>query len=153
MGLAAQGIERSGAALLRPANTPANAPAGFAGGSDGGSDGNHSNGEVTADLLVPSDGKGGIYSLSKLLFPRFNLLCLPDLPATDSSISATAINNQYLSAAISYCTNERAFLIVDTPRDISKSPPTDWYTDPPSLGGLSALGEHAAIYFPRLIQV
>jgi phage tail sheath protein FI len=40
---------------------------------------------------------------------------------------------------------------VDTPRDPTSTPALDWTISPPALGGLPALGEHGAIYFPRLL--
>jgi len=124
------GTEVSGAASLRPdVGTFA-----ATGGVDG---------TVGPDDLVPAGGVGGIYSLGVLDFPRFNLLCLPDLPASDPSDAATAIRSQKLSLALSYCREQRAFLIVDTP--------PDWDITPsPNLGGLPALGEHGAIYYPRV---
>ena len=127
LGLAFGGEEVSGAASLRPLETGRN-PAGFSGGSDGGT--------VGAADLVPPGGSGGIFALSTLLFPRFNLLCLPGLTTDD---------DQALGAALAYCRQERAFLLVDTP--------SDWTVDPPELGSLPALGEHGAVYYPRLRQV
>ena len=87
--------------------------------------------------VVPADNTTGIYALGSLLFPRFNLLCLPGLTSAD---------DVQLSNAIAYCKEERAFLIADSPVGGYPSLPTN----PPSLGGLTALGEHGAIYYPRL---
>ncbi|MGI8806780.1 MAG: phage tail sheath family protein [Acidimicrobiales bacterium] len=152
LGVAFGGTEASGAASLLPVATGA-APRGFTGGVEGGTDAANANGVVTAAQVVPASGSGGIFSLSSLLFPRFNLLCVPDVPATDPAMSATAANSQALGVALDYCKEQRAFLIVDTPRDVSVTPPREWATDPPALGGLPALGEHGAIYFPRLRQI
>ncbi|MEV0319759.1 phage tail sheath family protein [Streptomyces sp. NPDC050658] len=136
LGRAWGGIEISGAAGIRPDET-ASAPVGFAGGADG---------TFSADSVVPSSGSGGVYAFGTLEFPRFNLLCLPDLPASDLTKPATLVNNQKLTEAMALCTRERAFLVVDTPRGWPVSPA-------PSLGGLPALGEHAAIYYPRVTMV
>ena len=71
------------------------------------------------------------------MFPRFNLLCLPDLTSADDA---------QVGAAIAYAKGERAFLIVDSPKG-------GFSAIPPSLGSLPALGEHGAIYYPRLQAV
>jgi hypothetical protein len=126
LGLAWGGTEVSGSAALRPADTPT--PQGLTGGSDGSPVGPN-------DVVPPADT--GIYSLNSLLFPRFNLLCLPGLTSDDDSQVANAI---------AYCKQERAFLVVD-------SPAAGFASIPPSLGSLPALGEHGAIYYPRLQAV
>ena len=81
-----------------------------------------------------------MYSLGSLLFPRFNLLCLPGLSSD---------NVPEISAALAYCEDERAFLIVDSPVGGYPSLPTS----PPNLGGLTPQGEHGAVYYPRLSVV
>ncbi|UWZ39146.1 phage tail sheath family protein [Dactylosporangium roseum] len=136
LGLAAGGTEVSGAAGLRPVPTAAGAERGFGGGTDAD--------PVAADL-VPAGGTGGIYALGALDLPRFNLLCLPSLPATDPGDASTAANSAALSTALAYCQRERAFLIVDT---------TDtWPVANANVGPLAALGEHGAIYYPRVTIV
>jgi phage tail sheath protein FI len=127
LGLAWGGTEVSGSADKRPAETAAPAP--FAGGSDGS--------PVTPADFVPSGGSGAMYALDELLFPRFNLLCLPGV---------TSDNDVQVSNALSYCREQRAFLIVD-------SPAAGFTAIPPNLGSIQALGEHGAIYFPRVRQV
>ncbi len=139
LGLAFGGTETSGAASLRPATgtTP------FSGGAEGGTAASgQTDGIVTAAEVVPAGGTGGVFALSSRRFPRFNLLCLPDVPASDPDDAATALRSQALSRALSYCAQERAFLIVDTP--------ADWPVGPPKLGGLTSRGEHGAIYYPRV---
>jgi len=124
LGLAWGGREVSGSADRRPADV---APGAAAGRLDGGSDGS---GAGAADI-VPPTRSGGLYALGALRFPRFNLLSLPGLTAADVAS---------VGAAIAYCREERAFMLVD-------SPPAPGF---PTVGSLSALGEHAAIYYPRL---
>lgn len=124
LGRAFGGTEVSGSAGSRP--DPQVWP--FSGGADGGA--------VEAGDVVPASGSGGVFSLKTLLFPRFNILCLPGLTADDA---------QELGQALAYCKEERAFLVVDTP--------AGWVFDPPALGSLPALGEHGAIYYPRIVQV
>jgi phage tail sheath protein FI len=123
LGRAWGGVEISGSAALRPATTPA--PVGLAGGTDGS--------PVTPNDIVPA-ADTGIYSLSSLLIPRFNLLCLPGVTSADDA---------QVGGAMAYCKEERAFLLVD-------SPIAGFASIPPNLGSLPALGEHGAIYFPRL---
>lgn len=126
LGRAWGGTEVSGSAALRPATTPA--PQGLTGATEPS--------PVGPSDVVPPSGTG-IYSLNSLLFPRFNLLCLPGLTSDDDA---------QIANAIAYCKQERAFLIVD-------SPAAGFATIPPSLGSLPALGEHGAIYYPRLRAV
>lgn len=126
LGLANGGTEVSGSAALRPAE----ATTAFTGGANGAA--------VTAADIVPSSGVGGIFALSELPFPRFNLMVLPGVTSTDQ---------QEVGAALAYCRGERAFLLVDTPTEAS---PGSWITTPPALGSLPAQGEHGAIYYPRL---
>ncbi len=133
LGRAYGGSEVSGSAAKRPASTPA-APIGFADGDDGS--------DVTRDEIVPDDGTTGLYALGSLLFPRFNILCLPGL--TSDPVDVVHVSN-----AIAYCKDERAFLVVDSP--LGGFP--DLPTSPPSLGSLTALGEHAGLYYPRLTVV
>jgi uncharacterized protein len=119
------GTEVSGSAALRPATTPD--PKGFSGGDDGDL--------VEPRHVVPTvQTTTGIYSLGSLLFPRFNLLCLPGV---------TSFFDAEVANAIAYCKGERAFAIVDSPVD-------GFSSDPPSLGSLTSVGEHGAIYYPRL---
>jgi phage tail sheath protein FI len=129
LGRAWGGKEVSGSAVKRPAATVDAQglvdPQELTGGADG-------------DQVVPSDvvplADTGIFALGSLLFPRFNLLCLPGL---------TSFDDAAVGKAMSYCRDERAFLLVDTP-------PGGFEEIPPSLGSLTVLGEHAAIYYPRL---
>ncbi|MDQ1713152.1 MAG: uncharacterized protein QOE45_2602 [Frankiaceae bacterium] len=124
--------EVSGAAALRPVVGTTS----FAGGLDI---------APTADDLIPPAGSGALYALDVLEFPRFNLLCIPELPASDPVSDAPGLRSQALSRALSYCVTQRAFLVVDTP--------TGWPVTPPTVGGLAALGEHGAIYYPRVTVV
>jgi phage tail sheath protein FI len=132
LGRAYGGTEVSGSAATRPATTAD--PKGFAKGSDGGT--------VGPVDIVPPDTIGGMYALGSLLFPRFNLLCLPGLTSSDGAIVTTG-NEAQLAAAMSYCRDERAFLLVDPPAG-------GFAAIPPNLGVLQALGEHGAVYYPRV---
>jgi uncharacterized protein len=125
LGLVWGGTEVSGSAPRRPADVAASTPQGaFTGGSDGS--------PVTVDDIVPTGGTG-IFALDQLNFPRFNILCLPGVTATDEV---------EVGEALSYCADQRAFLVVD-------SPTAAYASLPPSLG-LAAYGAHGALYYPRL---
>ena len=126
LGLVWGGQEVSASAPRRPAVVAASTPQGaFAGGSDGS--------PVGVDDIVPTGGSTGIFALNQLEFPRFNILCLPGVTATDEV---------EIGEALSYCAGERAFLVVD-------SPTAAYASLPPSLG-LAAYGAHGALYYPRL---
>lgn len=126
LGVANGGVEISAASILRPVPSTV----GFSGGSDGAA--------VTPANIVPANGVGGIYHLNMRIFPRFNLLVLPGVTSADQ---------QQVGAALAYCREQRAFLLVDTPVEAT---PGSWVSDPPAVGGLPAQGEHGAIYYPRL---
>ncbi|MDI2131697.1 phage tail sheath family protein [Yinghuangia seranimata] len=135
LGLSNHGTEVSGAAVLRPTETGAPVP--FTGGTDG---------IVAADDVVPQNGKGGIYALDVLDFPRFNLLCLPDVPISGPDES-TPFRSQQLSKALEYCRKQHAFLLADTPPNwLSGSNETNPGTG--VLGGET--GAHGAVYYPRI---
>ena len=121
------GTEVSGAAAKRPAAVAPGDAAGFlAGGSDG-------SGVLPGDI-VPASGTTGMLALDALRFPRFNLLCVPGVTSDDQ----VPIGN-----AMAYCRDQRAFLVVD-------SPTGGFAAIPPALGSITALGEHGALYYPRL---
>jgi len=127
LGLAWGGAEVSGSAVHRPAVIASGAPAGaLAGGTDGTG--------MSADDIVPNSASRGAFALNELLFPRFNILCLPGVTSDDQV---------QIGRALSYCADERAFLVVD-------SPASGFAAIPPNLGSLPALGEHGAIYYPRI---
>ncbi len=129
LGLAYAGTETSTSAVKRPA-TLAAAAGGFSGGDDKGP-------VAVADQVPATDNGRGIWALGKIpYFPRFNLLCLP---------GATSDDVAQISEAMGYCKKERAFLLVDSPRN-------GFAAIPPNLAPIQALGEHGAIYYPRLQQ-
>lgn len=71
----------------------------------------------------------------------FNLLCLP----LDAWSSADASDQQFWGAAIDFCEEHRAFLLID--------PPVEWTTAAQAADGAAAFSprsDHAALYFPRV---
>ncbi len=99
------------------------------------------------DFLGEEAAKTGIYSLAKA--DLFNLLCIPaDTRGGDTSAPV-------YQAAMAYCAQRRAMLIVD--------PPFAWGANKDTaaanaVAGLSALGltgveaRNAALYFPRVVE-
>ena len=95
----------------------------------------------------------GIYALEKV--DLFNILCLPDVtrakagqPGTSDLSPWTTQQNAVWSAALSYCTKRRAFLIIDPPPEVATvANALDFITS-----GLTARDPagHGAAYFPRL---
>jgi len=84
--------------------------------------------------------KEGLYALLKT--DLFNLLCLPPYsPVTD-------IDSGLITAAATFCEEQRAMLILD--------PPADWSSKEDAKAGISAgvgtTSRNAAIFFPRLRQ-
>ena len=111
---------------------------------DDGSDGV----DITAtEINGVLNDKTGIFALEKA--DLFNLLCIPP-PTREADTDPTVYQ-----AAMQYCTDRRAMLIVD--------PPAAWGANPATaaanaVAGLSALNlsgtaaRNAALYFPRVIQ-
>jgi hypothetical protein len=86
--------------------------------------------------------KKGLYALEKA--DLFNLLVLPPYKPGTSGLDVDA---DLWSKADAYCKKRRAFLLVD--------PPGDWNTKEKAKSGVITLGlasNHAALYFPRLVQ-
>lgn len=89
----------------------------------------------------------GIYALDKI---DFNLLAIPDATRSapgqpnvkDSGVDANVI----FGAAMSFCQDKRAFLMIDTPPDVDAvEKAVDWRTL-----GFHVRGNNGAMYFPRL---
>jgi uncharacterized protein len=125
LGLAAGGTEKSGSAADRPATA---VPAGLSGGDDGS--------DVTANVIVSSQEGQGMLALDPLIFPRFNLLCLPGVTAADVDA---------VTAALAYCKTQNAFLLVDPDPGVTSANAVA------TAGPFAAEGVHGALYWPRLI--
>lgn len=95
--------------------------------------------EVT-DFLKSRADKLGLYALEQA--DLFNLLCLPPYKI-DGNVDANLID-----AAISYCEERRAMLLVD--------PPANWNSKESAKTGIEtevgSASKNAAIFFPRLRQ-
>jgi len=102
---------------------------------------------TAATYLGSQADKTGIFALDKA--DLFNLLCiLPE--ARDGDIAA----NVY-QAAMAYCAQRRAMLIVDPPTAWDDNPVTAASAARDGLAGLGLSGDaarNAALYFPRLLE-
>ncbi|MCS6886764.1 phage tail sheath family protein [Chloroflexus sp.] len=102
--------------------------------------GTDGNALAQAEYLGDFDNKTGIYALRKA--DLFNLLCIP--PFTRE----TDVTEAVWTAALRFCRDERAFLIIDAP--------SSWRTIGAAEIGIGTLSaavardDHAAIYFPRV---
>jgi phage tail sheath protein FI len=103
--------------------------------------------------LVAADYKGnpatqtGIYALDKA--DLFTLMCIP--PDTRDSDTDPSV----YQAAMAYCYNRRAMLIVDPPIAWGKVAATAAANAKDGLAGLGLSGEaarNAALYFPRVVR-
>ncbi|MCI0539580.1 MAG: phage tail sheath subtilisin-like domain-containing protein [Verrucomicrobiales bacterium] len=99
------------------------------------------------DIEGNAGDKTGLFALEKA--DLFNLLCIPP-PTRDGDTDPTVYQ-----AALKYCKDRRAMLIVDPPAAWGASPATAAAN---ALAGLSGLGlggtdaRNAALYFPRVKQ-
>ncbi len=112
--------------------------------ASGGSDGD----DLTAtEINGTQNAKSGIFALEKA--DLFNLLCIPP-PTRDGNTDPTVYQ-----AAMKYCDERRAMLIVDSPAAWGARAETAAGN---AVLGLSALGlsgtsaRNAALYFPRVVQ-
>jgi phage tail sheath protein FI len=110
----------------------------------GGRDGD----DLTAtEINGVQNDKTGIFALEKA--DLFNLLCIPP-PTRDADTDPTVYQ-----AAMQYCTDRRAMLIVDSPLAWGARAETAAGNATAGLGTLNLSGtaaRNAALYFPRVVQ-
>lgn len=83
----------------------------------------------------------GIYALNAIVPQVFNLLCLPGAANIPTRANSAAIYQE----AYTFCRNNFAFLVVDSPPSIDRGNIQTW------LGELgAAAGPNAALYYPRV---
>ncbi|MCW5799974.1 MAG: phage tail sheath family protein [Nitrospira sp.] len=103
---------------------------------------------LTADLIGSPSLFTGIYALDKV--DLFNILCIPDATRSQASnpnaLDSTVDPNAIFGAAMTFCTQKRAFLLVDSPPNVADvSSGVDWISS-----GLTVHDLNGAAYFPRL---
>ncbi len=101
----------------------------------------------TAELVGDQLAASGIYALDKF---DFNLLAIPDatrsLPGQPDVKDTTVDANLIFGPAMAFCQYKRAFLMMDTPPDVSSvDKAVDWRTNRNTVRG-----NNGAMYFPRL---
>ena len=95
---------------------------------------------TAADLIGDPIAKTGLHGLDNV--GLFNLLCLPAAANLDSG-NFTAL----MSAAIAYCEDRRAFLLVDIPKSVDTPQKIqDWV----AANASTIESPNAAVYFPRV---
>ena len=102
-----------------------------------GSDGDRP--EANELIGIRDPDKTGLYALEDV--DIFNILCIPRAAKLEDDSDMQAV----LSAAISYCVEQQAFLLVDIPARIDTvQKAKDWLEDNATLRS-----PNAAVYFPR----
>jgi len=100
--------------------------------------------ESGADALLGCGCEGkGIYALRA---SGFNVLCLP----AAARLSPAGVRKVY-EEAVSFCEEQRAFLIVDVPPDVDSVDKAIQWFNPATNGNAITRHENAATYFPRLL--
>ncbi|OOG37423.1 phage tail sheath C-terminal domain-containing protein [Rhodanobacter sp. C05] len=103
---------------------------------------------ATADIIGDQAAFSGIYALQKV--DLFNLLCIPDatraMPGDPSALDPNINTNAIYSAAVALCDQRRAFLLIDSPPDVTTVVgAVDWISS-----GLGVVDPNGAAFFPRL---
>jgi phage tail sheath protein FI len=111
----------------------------LAGGNDGAF-------ATDADYIGSQSARTGMFALEEV--DLFNILCIPPIRRGTAAASAIDVAISTWSAALAYCKNRRAMLIVD--------PPETWTSVDSAIAGLGASystlrDENAALYFPRVL--
>jgi phage tail sheath protein FI len=100
------------------------------------------NSEGAEAILGRGEESSGIYALRGT---GFNLLCLP----AAAGLSANSLKMVY-DAAMQFCNEERAFLIVDIPPDVDTTAKAVHWLDAANPEAITR-DKNAAVYFPRLL--
>lgn len=103
---------------------------------------------ATTDIIGDQATFSGIYALLKV--DLFNLLCIPDAtrasPGDPSALDPNVNTNAIYSAAIALCDQRRAFLLIDSPPNVtSVAGAVDWKSSQ-----LGIVDPNGAAFFPRL---
>ncbi len=111
-------------------------------GGDGTMEGDAGWGAVASAAIRGSEAAStGLYALNAIVPQVFNLMCLPGAANfTDNAISAAIYQE-----ATTFCRNNMAFLVLDSPPNVDRANIQAWLT---ALG--AAAGPNGALYYPRL---
>ncbi len=118
-----------------------------------GGDGNHIlDAQIHSGANMQTDKKG-LYALEKT--DLFNLLCIPPFAGPSATAltvteKATDVTTASIAAAVSYCKQRRAVLLIDSHSTWNTKGKVD--TGFSSYPGVSSDKDYAAMFFPRLIQ-
>lgn len=114
----------------------------LAGGSDGTMEGDGGWDAAASVSILGTEGAGsGIYALNAIVPEVFNLMCLPGA----ANIATRANSATIYQEAYTFCRNNLAFLVIDSPPSVDRSNMQTW------LGELgAAVGPNAALYYPRV---
>lgn len=93
--------------------------------------------------------KSGIYALEKIAPFVFNLLCIPAAADLPDLAAGSPLRSVY-AAAIAFCRQKRAFLILDIPPTVNLDKMDTWLAGGDGAGTTSLVDDHAAVYFPRV---
>lgn len=121
---------------------------GFRGVSQAGADdviGPGDVGDLADALRGERGGKTGLYALEDA--DLFNILAVPEAAALDAAGSVTNLS-QVMAAAIDYCEERRAMVLIDPPPGVRSLEAALAFVD--DLAGASLRHRNAAAYFPRL---
>ncbi len=112
------------------------------GGGDGTMEGDAGWAAAASAAIRGSQADGeGIYALNAIVPQVFNLMCLPGAANFSNNATSAAIYQE----ATTFCRNNFAFLIVDSPPDVDRNNMQAWLT---ALG--AAAGPNGALYYPRI---
>ncbi len=112
------------------------------GGGDGTMEGDAGWAAAASNAIRGSEANGtGIYALNAIVPQVFNLMCLPGAANFSDNSASAAIYQE----ATTFCRNNFAFLLIDSPPDVNRGNMQAWLT---ALG--AAAGPDSALYYPRM---
>ncbi len=113
------------------------------GGVNGAMEGDNNWNTNASALIRGTEANGtGIYALNAIVPQVWNLMCLPGAANFSTNATSAAIYQE----AYTFCRNNFAFLVVDSPPDVNRGNIQAWLT---ALG--AAAGPNSALYYPRVI--
>ena len=102
--------------------------------------------DIATAIIGNAVGKSGIFALDDV--DLFNLLCIPRTSVVGSATGLLTSNaaQSIMSVAVQYCSQRRAFFIMDTPAGVDEPAEIrNWLADNATLRD-----RNAALFFPRV---